>query len=71
MASRTADQKRSSASAAGAGYPVDSVTRRSLTSARRGDAHFMKMLLGTMQWTPLRTSTIWLTRQSATSAASE
>ena len=30
-----------------------------------------KMLLGTMQCTPLRTSTTWLTRQSATIEASE
>lgn len=27
-------------------------------------------LFGTMQWTPLRMSTIWLTRQSAASAVS-
>jgi hypothetical protein len=28
-------------------------------------------LLGTMQWTPLRMSTTWLTRQSTASAVSE
>ena len=41
--------------------------------ARRGTGYFLavKMALGTMQCTPLRTSTTWVTRQSPTIEVSE
>ena len=38
---------------------------------QRRAAAAVKVDFGTMQWTPLRTSTTWLMRQSATSEASE